>query len=304
MSLTQDSYGFWVKWAARISVSVALLLLVLKLFAWFDSEASVMLATATDSLLDLFASLVNLLILRVALSPPDHHHRFGHGKAESLGSLFQAAFITGSAILLILNGIDRVINPVLLVNSNLAIGVTITTIAATILLVVFQQFVVKKTGSLAISADMLHYKSDLLLNIAVLAALLLSSEYWPAADGIFTIVIGAYLLISAIGIVNKSLTQLMDKELDQKDQDKIKEFVFSHPQALGMHNLKTRKSGPTTFIQLHLELDDSLSLLEAHSIGEVIELKILEYFQPCEVLIHHDPISVVKRPTTQSNKNQ
>ncbi len=302
MSKDKASYAFWVRLAAVVSVSVALLLLTLKLFAWFDSQASVMLATATDSLLDLFASLVNLFILKIALAPPDHDHRFGHGKAESLGSLFQAAFITGSAILLMLNGVDRVIKPVVLTETDLAVGVTVATIAATLGLVLFQQFVVRKTGSLAISADMLHYKSDLLLNIAVLVALLLSNELWPAADGFFTIAIGLYLLISAVDIVKQSLAQLMDKELDEADKAKIKHIVFSHHQALGMHNLKTRQSGPMTFIQLHLELDGQLSLLEAHTVGEAIEFEIAELFPPCEVLIHHDPSSVVN-PTSTPRKD-
>lgn len=295
MRQAKDTYDYWVKFAARVSVSVALLLLVLKLFAWFDSEASVMLATATDSLLDLFASLVNLFILKVALLPPDHNHKFGHGKAESLGSLFQAAFITGSAILLILNGVDRVINPVELVKTDIALGVTVVTIAATLLLVAFQTFVVKKTGSLAINADMLHYKSDLLLNVAVLIALIFSHQFWPSADGVFTVAIGGYLLLSAFNIVRQSLDQLMDKELSELNKRKILKVVTLHEKALGVHNLKTRQSGPMTFIQLHLELDENLSLLDAHTVGEEIEQELLKLFESCEVLIHHDPISIVNK---------
>ena len=292
MSEAKGTYEFWVKLAAKISVSVAVLLLALKLFAWFESGASVMLATATDSLLDLFASSINLLILKVALSPPDQDHQFGHGKAESLGSLFQAAFITGSGMLLMLNGVDRIINPVALLKTDLALGATIATIIATLSLVAFQQFVVKKTGSLAINADMLHYKSDLLLNLAVLIALILSQQLWPSADGVFTVAIGGYLLISAFGIVKQSLDQLMDKELNETDKSKINQIVFSHNQALGMHNLKTRQSGPMTFIQLHLELDEKLPLLDAHNVGESIEFALLKEFEPCEVIIHHDPISI------------
>lgn len=290
MTQEKDAYNYWVKLAARLSVTVALSLLALKLVAWFDSDASVMLATATDSLLDLFASVVNLYILKVALTPPDQDHQFGHGKAESLGAMFQAAFITGSAILLILTGIDRVVNPVELTQSSFAIGVTITTVIATLGLVGFQQFVVKKTGSLAINADMLHYKSDLLLNIAVLVALILSQQLWPSADGIFTVVIGAYLLVSAVAIVKESLNQLMDKELVPEDKMKIETIIDQYPQALGFHDLRTRQSGPTTFVQFHLELSGELSLNEAHAIGDEIEQEIKQCFTPCEVIVHHDPI--------------
>ncbi|WP_286263424.1 cation diffusion facilitator family transporter [Thalassotalea atypica] len=299
MSTKSNGYEYWVKFAARTSVTVAVLLLIMKIFAWFDSEASVMLATATDSLLDLFASLMNLFILKIALSPPDQDHRFGHGKAESLGSLFQAAFITGSAILLMLNGADRLINPVKLTQTSLAINVTIATVVLTLLLVLFQQYVVKRTGSLAISADMLHYKSDLLLNVAVLVALVLSQKLWPLADGLFTLIIGGYLLISAISIAKQSFTQLMDQELDEEDIRKIKDIVFAHPQAIGIHDLKTRQSGPMTFIQFHLELDGELTLLVAHNIGESIEQEIAALYTSCEVLIHHDPSSVVKNRTLE-----
>ncbi len=303
MNQINDSYAFWVRLAARSSVAVAVMLLVLKLFAWVDSEASVMLATATDSLLDLFASVANLIILRIALSPPDTEHRFGHGKAESLGSMFQAAFISGSACLLVFSGIDRVLNPTPLIQTDFAVAVTITTVIITLLLVAFQQYVHKRTGSLAIGADMLHYKSDLLLNIAVLAALLLSQELFPQADGLFTIIIGVYLLFSASGLVKQSLNQLMDKALEQEDIQRIRDIVAADERALGIHELKTRQSGPTTFIQFHLELDDQMSLHDAHQVGEEIETKITELFKPCEVIIHHDPQSVVKRHHDESSSH-
>jgi len=292
MTTTKDAYNYWVKFAARLSVGVALALLVLKLIAWFDSNASVMLATATDSLLDLFASVVNLYILKIALAPPDKEHQFGHGKAESLGAMFQAAFITGSAILLMLTGLDRALNPVQLTQSSLAIGVTVTTVFATIGLVGFQQFVVKKTGSLAISADMLHYKSDLLLNIGVLVALILSEQLWPSADGIFTLLIGLYLLMSALVIAKGSLNQLMDTELPPEDRLDIETLINKHPQASGFHQLRTRQSGATIFVQFHLALSGDLSLKEAHAIGDKIEQEIKHRFTPCEVIIHHDPIMI------------
>lgn len=291
---TTADYNFWVKTAALTSTCVAVILLLIKLYAWLSSNASVMLATATDSLLDLFASASNLLILKVALAPADDEHKFGHGKAESLGSLFQASFITGSALLLALNGVDRLMNPVAIEQPSLAVTVTVFTLVVTLSLVMFQYFIVKRTGSLVIKADMLHYKSDLLLNVSVLAALVLSQYQWTSADGLFTLLIAVYLLFSAKQILTESLAQLMDKELDAEDKAIIKNIIAKEPQAISIHELRTRKSGPKTFIQFHLVLADDLPLVTAHAIGDKLEDEIKQHFSPCEVLIHHDPQSVVK----------
>lgn len=295
MTTSQQDYNFWVKAAAISSTLTAIFLLLIKLYAWLQSDASVMLASATDSMLDLLASATNLFILRIALSPADKEHRFGHGKAESLGSLFQASFICGSAILLILGGIDRTLNPVENFNNDIALIVTVITLVATLLLVAFQYFVVTRTKSLVIKADMLHYKSDMLLNVSVLIALFITQYSWPSADGVFTIAIGLYLLLSAREILKESLDQLMDKELEQEELVKIKEIINAETRAQGAHEIRTRKAGPITFIQFHLVLPDELSLVEAHQIGDQLEEKITAEFSPCEVLIHHDPVSVLKQ---------
>lgn len=292
-----SQYAFWVKLSAWAATSTALLLLLLKLYAWFVTGASAMLATATDSLLDLFASAMNLVILRFALAPADDEHKFGHGKAESLAGLVQSAFVLGSAILLIATGIDRVITPIIITESETGITVTVITIVLTLLLVALQHYVVQKTQSVAISADAIHYKSDLLLNLGVLAALILSSSNWPWVDGAFTIAIGTYLLFGASKIIWQSIKHLMDHELPQQQLQQIIEIALAHKDALGIHDLRTRQSGQDKFIQFHLELDDHLSLYQAHDIGESIERKIVEQFAPCEVFIHHDPKSTIAPET-------
>lgn len=299
----RKDYAFWVKLAAISSSSVALLLVLIKLYAWLVSDSSAMLASTTDSILDLFASVMNIVILRFALAPADNEHRFGHGKAESLAGLVQAAFVLGSALLLIFNGVERVMNPQVIVHSEVAIWVTIIAIALTLALVVLQRFVIKRTGSIVINADALHYQSDLFLNIGVLVAIILSQGYWLQADGLFTIAVALYLLFGAGQIIYQSVYQLMDHELNEDEVAKITAIILSHEHALGIHELRTRQSGAQRFIQFHLELDDNLSLLQAHSIGDDIEDKICQALAPCEVFIHHDPSSVVPEELKQQKKN-
>jgi ferrous-iron efflux pump FieF len=297
---TKD-YAVLVKFAAFAATSTALILLVLKLYAWMVTDASSLLASATDSMLDLFASVMNIIILRFALAPADEEHKFGHGKAESLAGLVQAAFVMGSAILLILNGVDRFFNPKVVVQTEVGIWVSIIAIVMTLALVALQKYVIHHTKSVAISADALHYQSDLLLNLGVLAALILSQGIWLKADGLFTVLVGVYLVWGAGKIIWMSVYHLMDHELTAPEVEQIRKIVLAHSEAKGLHELRTRRSGPQRFVQFHLELDDDLSLLEAHSIGDEIEKEIIQVMAPCEVFIHHDPSSVVKTELASKN---
>ena len=286
-----NEYAFWVKLAAISASSVALILVGIKFYAWLMTDSSAMLASTTDSVLDLFASLMSVVILRFALAPADDEHKFGHGKAESLAGLVQAAFVLGSAILLVFSGVERVLNPQVIVRSEIAIWVTVVSLLLTLGLVVFQKIVIKKTGSVVISGDALHYQSDILLNIGVLLAVILSQGMWLQADGVFTILVAIFLLVSAGQIVYSSIYQLMDRELSDEELADIKHIILKHEHAIGLHDLRTRQAGPQRFIQFHLELADHLSLLEAHRIGDEIEAEICEVLSPCEVFIHPDPVS-------------
>lgn len=289
-----DDYAFWVRLAAIFSTSTAFILVLIKLYAWLVTDSSAMLASTTDSILDLFASIMSIVILRFALAPADKEHSFGHGKAESLAGLVQASFVLGSAILLIFSGVSRLLNPQIIMHSEVAIWVTIISIVLTLILVVFQRYVIKRTGSIIISGDALHYQSDLFLNLGVLAAIILSQGIWIQADGVFTILVALYLVFGAGQIMIQSVSQLMDSELSDEELSKIKSIVVKHKQAMGIHELRTRQSGAQKFIQFHLELSDHLSLLEAHGIGDEIEAEICQAFTPCEVFIHQDPSSVVQ----------
>jgi ferrous-iron efflux pump FieF len=287
-----DDYAYWVRLAAIFSTSIAFILVVMKLYAWLVTDSSAMLASTTDSILDLFASIMSIVILRFALAPADKEHSFGHGKAESLAGLVQASFILGSAIILIFNGVSRFLNPQVIVKSDVAIWVTIISIVLTLVLVAFQRYVIRRTGSIIISGDALHYQSDIFLNLGVLAAIILSQGIWLQADGFFTILVALYLVFGAGQIIVQSVSQLMDSELSDEELTQIKTIVLTHKQAIGIHELRTRQSGAQKFIQFHLELSDDLSLLEAHSIGDEIEAEICSALAPCEVFIHQDPTSV------------
>ncbi len=280
--------------ATYASTAVAGMLIVAKLIAWMMTGSVSLMATLLDSCLDALASIINLLAVRHALTPADHHHRFGHGKAEALAGLGQAMFITGSAVFLILEAASRLLHPQPVEALGVGIGVMILSIVATIGLMLFQQHVIRKTGSTAIKADHLHYKPDLLVNGAVIAALLLASSGWPGMDPLFAFLIAGYILYSAWEIVRESLDHLMDRELPKQERDRIKAIVLEHPEARGMHDLRTRRSGTTAFIQLHLELDDELDLMRAHAISDEIEAAILREFVDAEVIIHEDPASLVE----------
>jgi ferrous-iron efflux pump FieF len=291
--LMPDENARLMRMATYASVSVALVLIVAKLVAWGYSGSLSLLATLIDSSLDGLASLINLLAVRHALSPADREHRFGHGKAEALAGLGQAAFISGSAGFLLLEGIRRAINPEPILAHGLGIAVMVFSIAATLCLLAFQRHVIRRTGSMAISADALHYRTDLLVNASVIVALLLAARGWPGFDALFAIGIALYILYSAWEIVRRAFDHLMDRELPDDEREQIKAIARSHQQVRGMHDLRSRRSGMDTFIQLHLELDDELSLLQAHEISDEVEARLLEVYPAAEIIIHIDPVSVV-----------
>jgi ferrous-iron efflux pump FieF len=295
---TPEETARLMRMATYASTTVALSLIVIKLIAWVMTESISMLATLIDSCLDALASIINLIAVRHALTPADKKHRFGHGKAEALAGLGQATFIAGSSMFLVLEAVSRIWHPQPVEAITTGLAVMGISIAATLGLVLFQSHVIKQTGSTAIKADHLHYKTDLIVNVGVIVALILASRGWLAFDPLIAVVIAAYILYSAWEIASESLNLLMDHELPDADRKRIKEIVNAHPKARGMHDLRTRKSGMTEFIQLHLELDDKLNLMEAHSIADEVEASILAEFPGAEVIIHEDPASLVE-PTVE-----
>ena len=286
------SYAQLVKLAAWASLTVAAILIATKLYAWLVTGSASLMAALTDSLLDAVASGMNFFVLRFALSPADDEHRFGHGKAESLAGLGQAAFISGSSLLLIFHAIGRIHQPVQVQGAHVGMWVSLLAILLTLALVAVQHWVVKRTGSIAIKADSLHYKGDLLLNASVLLAIWLAAKGVAHVDAVFAILIAIFLLYNAWTIALESGNSLMDRELLDEEQRKIIELALNHPEVHGVHGLRTRQAGPTKFIQLHLEMDDDIRLYDAHMISEAVEAEIAAEFADVDVIIHQDPVSL------------
>ena len=294
--LSSKERARWMKIATYASTSVAAVLIAAKLVAWVWTDSVSLLATLMDSCLDAIASLITLFAVRHALEPADDEHRFGHGKAEALAGLAQSMFITGSALFLLLEASSRFFHPQAIEGSNIGIAVMIFSIILTLGLLTLQRHVIRKTGSTAIAADALHYKSDLYMNASVILALVLAVYGWQGFDAVFGVGIAFYILYSAYEIIQHAMHDLMDHELSDDERQHIRKIVSQHPQAHGMHDLRTRKSGSTVFIQLHLELDDSLPLIEAHRISDEVEAALMESYPHAEIIIHEDPISAVSIP--------
>lgn len=276
--------------ATYASAATALTLIVVKLGAWAMTGSVAILSTLIDSALDAAASLINLWAVSHALTPADRDHRFGHGKAEPLAGLGQAAFIVGSGVLLLIEAIHRMFNPALVQRGEIGIAVMVFSIVLTLVLVRYQKYVVAKTQSVAISADSLHYVGDVLINGSVIVSLVLAmSMGWTYADPIFAICIAGYLMWNAWQISVNSMDMLMDRELPEDDRDRIRIIARSHPDVRNMHDLRTRLSGQQGFIQLHLELDANLPLYKAHDIADSVEKAIMDAFPNFEVIIHQDP---------------
>jgi ferrous-iron efflux pump FieF len=273
------------------SIVVAAVLIVVKIGAYILTGSVAILSSLVDSVLDSFASLVNYYAVRQSLVPADADHRFGHGKAEPLAGLGQAAFIAGSSMLLLFEAMTRLITPVPVAHGVIGIVVMIFSLVLTIVLVTYQKRVIRQTQSLAVKADSLHYTSDVVLNLSVIVSIVLSVYVgWSAADPLFAIVIAGWIVHAAWGIARQSLDQLMDRELPDPDRDRIRAICLAHAEVRGVHELRTRASGRDIFIQLHLVLDSSMLLAEAHRIAESVEAELRDAFPGADVIIHEDPV--------------
>ncbi|AIR70175.1 CDF family cation-efflux transporter FieF [Dickeya fangzhongdai] len=286
-------YARLVTTAAFLATATALSLFGMKVYAWWYTGSVSLLASLVDSLVDIAASLVNLLVVRYSLQPADTEHTFGHGKAESLAALAQSMFISGSALFLLLTGAQHLITPQPLQGPELGMWITIIALVVTGLLVTFERWVIRKTHSQAVRADMLHYQSDVLMNGAILLSLALSWKGVNWADAVFALGIGVYILGSALRMAYEAIQVLLDRALPDEERQEIVNIVSSWPGVSGAHQLRTRRSGPTRFIQLHLEMADNLPLVESHQIADELEQALLKRFPGSDVIIHQDPVSVV-----------
>lgn len=277
--------------AASASVATALILIAVKTVAWMMTGSVSLLASLVDSVMDSLASLMNFAAIRYSLVPADDEHRFGHGKAEALAGLGQAVLIGGSALYLLKEAVLKLIEPAPLEATTLGVGVMVFSILLTALLLVLQRYVVRRTGSTAIDADALHYLSDLAVNVGIIFTLIVAGYGFEEIDGIVGLVIAVYILRSAWKIGWDSTQLLLDHELPGEVRDVISAVVAEQEDALGFHDLRTRQSGRTQFIQLHVDMDQNLPLREAHDLGERIRAGIVAHYPAAEVIIHHDPVA-------------
>ncbi|MBP6767850.1 MAG: cation diffusion facilitator family transporter [Reyranella sp.] len=288
--------------ATVASMSTALILIVAKFLAWRLTDSVSMLSSLVDTSLDLVSSLVTFLAVRQALVPPDDDHRFGHGKAEGLAGLIQAGFIAASGCALLVAIVERLGNPKQVREEGIGLAVSALAIGLTLCLVAFQKYVVRRSGSLAINADMAHYSTDLVATLVTGAAVFLSGLLdQPLIDSGVAALVALYLMHGAWNVARESLDVLMDRELPAEDGRKIEAIARAHPGAKDAHDLKTRSSGLTKFIQLHIEVDRDLSVVLGHAIGLEVQAEIARAFPGAEIIIHVDPSPLeAKGPSLRS----
>jgi len=283
--------GRLMRLASLASMSVAIVLVAAKVAAWLLTDSVAMLSSLIDSALDLVSSLITFLAIRQALVPADEEHRFGHGKAEALAGVAQAGFIAASAGGLVLTVIDRFLHPRALQEEATGVAVSGLAIVLTLALMAFQGYVVRRTKSLAITADRAHYTTDFVTNIAVGLGIVATTRLnEPLIDLAVALGVAVYLVISAWTIGRTSIDVLMDRELPEQDRRRILDIVHRHPGVRSVHDLRTRSSGLTQFIQLHVVLHPNMSLGRAHVMGDTIQAAIEEAYPQAEVILHIDPL--------------
>jgi ferrous-iron efflux pump FieF len=284
--------------AALASVALALLLLVAKAWAAWATDSTAMLGSLADTALDVMASLTTLAGVRIAAVPADRDHRFGHGKAEALVALVQVVLITVSAIWIAWRAADRLINGGETQALDLGIAVSLLAIAGTFALLWYQRRIIAQTGSVAIKTDNVHYKSDLMLNSAVIAALVLDQALnIRGADALFGIAIALWLLWGGYRASGEAINQLMDHEWPEEERQQFLDAAADYEELRGLHDLRTRKSGTLRFVQFHVWVPADWTVQQAHDRLDEVEEKLQQRFPGTEILIHVDPEGQVDRET-------
>lgn len=283
--------------AAFASIATAVLLVGLKLWATSRTGSTAMLGSLADTSLDLVASIATLVGVSIAAQPPDKKHRFGHGKAESLAAMFQVILIALSAAGIAFRAVIALIEGERPAAADEGIFVSVIAIIATLALIGWQRYVVRKTGSVAIRADSVHYQSDLLLNLSVIAALALDQILaFSGIDPLFGLAIAGWLLWGAWGTAHEAVDHLMDGEWPEEKRAKLVELAARHPELDSLHDLRTRTSGARDFVQFHVDLPGDMTVERSHEIIERVEEDLVSHFPQMELLIHIDPVGHVDDP--------
>jgi cation diffusion facilitator family transporter len=277
-----------IKTASYLSFLIALIILNIKTYGWFITNSQSIMASLIDSMLDITSSFINLIAIRFAMEPPDYNHRFGHEKVQDLAIFSQSIFFFASAFFTCFSSIKSLAEKSVPGNIPYGTNIMYLCIILTLILVLYQTYVIKKTGSEIIKVDKLHYFTDLLANIMVIISINLSNYFW-FIDPLFGIIISFYIFHTSYSLFKKAFKNLIDQELPEEDRRKIVMIINKHPQIKGIHDMKTRYAAHKPFIQCHLEMDGNMSLSDAHTISDEIAFAILKSFPGAEIIIHQDP---------------
>lgn len=289
-----------IKSASRASVIIAGCILVVKFYGWLATDSQSIQASLVDSFLDISSSLINLIAITIALTPPDDNHRFGHEKFQDLAIFSQSIFFFSSCLFILYSSAKSLYLGQVAVNHFAGISSMYICIFLTFLLVSFQSFVIKRTSSKIIQADRIHYFSDFLANLAVIISLYISDSIWYL-DAIAGIIIAIYIAFSSYKLFREAIKNLSDEEFLPTEREKIIALISEFSEAKGLHELKTRSAGNKSFIQFHLELDKNLTLAAAHQISDRIAAKLEQYHPKAEIIIHQDPEGLEKKDNILKN---
>jgi ferrous-iron efflux pump FieF len=281
-----------LKKSQSFSVITACIICLVKMYSWVYTDSMAIFASLIDSLVDVSASLITFIALRIALLPPDHNHRFGHNKVEDLAVFGQAILITASAGYALFISVKHILygsNDV--VNNDLGIASMVISTILTVILLAYQTYVIKKTQSTIIISDRLHYITDLSTNLLVIISLYIGDSY-VVLDSAIGVVISISIIYTAYGLFINALQNLIDQELSDDDRKDIITIISSIESVKGLHELRTRHAGNKSFIQFHIELDGNISLYQSHEIADIIMNKIIQKFPGADVFVHQDPYGI------------
>lgn len=278
------------KTATIASISLSVCLCLLKTFGALYTNSLAVLSSMIDSLADIFASSITYIAVRISSKPADSEHRYGHGKAEAISALIQSAFVAGSGIFVMYDGVSRILKPIQIEKTGMGLIIMLISLVATVLLIIFQKYVTRKTNSQAISADSTHYTVDVVTNLSIILTLIVVDIFnisW--FDSLTAFIVSAYLIYNAYKLARDAVSVLTDCELSNEIRLNIKKIVLACPFTQGIHDLRTRDLGGTYMFEFHLELDGDLSLYQAHEYTDMVEKEIKKTYPDSQVIIHEDP---------------
>ncbi len=283
--------------AGGSAVAIVAILIIIKTIAYYNNESASMLASLTDSIMDAAISLMSFFSIRLSLKPADKEHRHGHGKIEGIAALFQAAFISGACVFLVMEAAVRWSRPLAMENYNLSIFVMSISVVLSLLLVFVQNYALKRAPSLAVEADKAHYSMDIAVNIGVILTLLIlqyAGNDWAWIDPAFAILVAVYMGHTVWEIGGKGFDMLLDRELPEEIRKKIINIIQENKEIIGFHDLRTRQTGMTIAITFDLDMEPDQSLWKAHETAVEVECALLSQFPHAEIMIHMDPVGAAE----------